>query len=76
MAKKLLDKVTLAQAYQGARGIPALVTETSLLDANEGIRFRGFSIPELARKAAKGGRRQGALPGRPVLPDAYRRAAC
>lgn len=28
------------------RGIKALVTETSVLDADEGIRFRGLSIPE------------------------------
>lgn len=48
-----LGNVTLAQAYQGMRGIPGLVTETSLLDANEGIRFRGFSIPELREKLPK-----------------------
>jgi citrate synthase len=48
-----LDDVTIAQAYQGMRGIPGLVTETSLLDANEGIRFRGFSIPELREKLDK-----------------------
>lgn len=42
-----LGEVTVAQAYQGMRGVPGLVTETSLLDANEGIRFRGYSIPEL-----------------------------
>jgi citrate synthase len=29
------------------------VTETSLLDANEGIRFRGYSIPELKDKLPK-----------------------
>lgn len=51
--EKVLDQVTIAQAFQGARGIPALVTETSLLDANEGIRFRGFSIPELREKLPK-----------------------
>lgn len=34
------------QAYGGMRGIKGLVYETSLLDAEEGIRFRGFSIPE------------------------------
>ncbi len=51
--EKVLDKVTLAQAFQGARGIPALVTETSLLDANEGIRFRGYSIPELREQLPK-----------------------
>jgi citrate synthase len=27
-----------------------LLTETSLLDAEEGIRFRGYSIPELSEK--------------------------
>lgn len=48
-----LGETTIAQAYQGARGIPALITETSLLDANEGIRFRGFSIPELREKLPK-----------------------
>ncbi len=48
-----VDEVTLAQIYQGMRGITGLVTETSLLDANEGIRFRGFSIPELQDKLPK-----------------------
>jgi citrate synthase len=50
---KELDKITIGQAYQGMRGVPGLVTETSLLDANEGIRFRGFSIPELRQKLPK-----------------------
>src|SRR6187402_3001265 len=50
---KVLDKVTIAQAYQGMRGIPGLITETSLLDSNEGIRFRGYSIPELREKLPK-----------------------
>jgi citrate synthase len=35
------------------RGMTGLVTETSLLDANEGIRFRGYSIPELKDKLPK-----------------------
>ncbi|MEI8109342.1 MAG: citrate (Si)-synthase, eukaryotic [Chitinophagia bacterium] len=43
-------EVTLSQIYQGMRGITGLVTETSLLDAQEGIRFRGYSIPELQSK--------------------------
>jgi citrate synthase len=51
--EKVLDKVTVAQAYQGMRGIPGLITETSLLDSNEGIRFRGFSIPELRERLPK-----------------------
>jgi len=55
---KKIGEVTLAQVYQGMRGITGLVTETSLLDAQEGIRFRGYTIPELQQKlpsAIKGG---------------------
>ena len=33
--------------------LQGLVTETSLLDAQEGIRFRGYSIPELQKKLPK-----------------------
>lgn len=32
--------------YGGMRGIKGLVCETSVLDPDEGIRFRGLSIPE------------------------------
>ncbi len=54
---KKIGEVTLSQIYQGMRGITGLVSETSLLDAQEGIRFRGYTIPELAEKLpkAKGG---------------------
>src|SRR5438552_5499833 len=48
-----IGEVKLAQIYQGMRGITGLVTETSLLDAQEGIRFRGYSIPELGEKLPK-----------------------
>ncbi len=48
-----IGEVTLAQAYQGMRGITGLVTETSLLDSEEGIRFRGYTIPELQEKLPK-----------------------
>jgi citrate synthase len=48
-----IGEVTLSQIYQGMRGMTGLVTETSLLDANEGIRFRGYSIPELQQKLPK-----------------------
>ncbi len=48
-----IGEVTLAQAYQGMRGITGLVTETSLLDSEEGIRFRGYTIPELQQKLPK-----------------------
>ncbi len=50
---KKIGEVTLAQVYQGMRGITGLVTETSLLDAQEGIRFRGYTIPELREKLPK-----------------------
>ena len=55
--EKKIGEITLAQVYQGMRGMTGLVTETSLLDAQEGIRFRGYSIPELQAKLpkAKGG---------------------
>jgi citrate synthase len=45
-----IGEVTLAQVYQGMRGITGLVSETSLLDSQEGIRFRGYTIPELQQK--------------------------
>ena len=48
-----IGEVTLVQIYQGMRGITGLVTETSLLDAQEGIRFRGYSIPELQERLPK-----------------------
>ena len=44
---KSLGEITVAQIYQGMRGINALICETSKLDPEEGIRFRGYSIPEL-----------------------------
>jgi citrate synthase len=50
---KKIGEVTLSQVYQGMRGITGIVTETSLLDAHDGIRFRGFSIPELQQKLPK-----------------------
>jgi citrate synthase len=55
--KSELGKVTVDMAIGGMRGIPGLLWETSLLDAEEGIRFRGYSIPELQEKlpAAKEG---------------------
>jgi citrate synthase len=50
---KVIGEVQLSQIYQGMRGITGLLTETSLLDAFEGIRFRGYSIPELREKLPK-----------------------
>jgi citrate synthase len=59
---KVIGEVTLSQIYQGMRGITGLVTETSLLDAQEGIRFRGYSIPELREKLPKAPGGQEPLP--------------
>jgi citrate synthase len=39
--------------YGGMRGIKGLVTETSVLDPDEGIRFRGYSIPECQKLLPK-----------------------
>ncbi len=50
---KKIGEVTLAQIYSGMRGMTGLVTETSLLDPQEGIRFRGYSIPEIQEKLPK-----------------------
>lgn len=43
----IVDQVTLEQVLGGARGIKMMLWETSQLDAIKGIRFRGYSIPEL-----------------------------
>ena len=52
-----LGEVTVAQAYGGMRGIKCIVWEPSALDPNEGIRFRGCTIPELRERLprAEGG---------------------
>jgi len=59
---KVIGEVNLSQIYQGMRGITGLVTETSLLDAQEGIRFRGYSIPELQDKLPKAPKGEQPLP--------------
>ena len=48
-----ISEVTVAQAYGGMRGVKCMVTETSALDPYEGIRFRGYNIPELREKLPK-----------------------
>lgn len=51
---KKVDEVTLSQILGGARGIKMMVWETSELDPIDGIRFRGYSIPELQELLPKG----------------------
>lgn len=47
---KVIAQVTIGQVLSGMKGIPLLVTDTSKLDPEEGIRFKGYSIPELQQK--------------------------
>ena len=58
---KICDKVTIDQLIGGARSIKSMLWETSLLDPMEGIRFRGYTIPELQEKlpSFKGGPKDG-----------------
>lgn len=42
-----VDDVTIGQIYGGMRDVKVLVTDISYVDPAEGIRFRGYSIPEV-----------------------------
>ncbi|HEX5044787.1 MAG TPA: citrate (Si)-synthase, eukaryotic [Candidatus Polarisedimenticolaceae bacterium] len=59
--RKIAD-VTISQAYQGMRDVKCMVTETSAVDPMEGIRYRGFTIPELQEKLPKAPGGQEPLP--------------
>ncbi len=48
-----LGEVTIGQAIGGMRGVKCLTTDISYLDPMEGIRFRGFTIPETLEKLPK-----------------------
>ena len=48
-----LSDATVGKAYGGMRDIISLVYEPSLLDKNEGIRFRNLTIPECQVKLPK-----------------------
>lgn len=48
-----LGEYTVSQVYQGMKGMIGMVTETSRLDPEEGIRFRGYTIPELRKQLPK-----------------------
>ncbi len=49
----VLSEVTIAQIYGGMRGVKGLVCDTSYLDPYEGIRFRGYTIPETLKMLPK-----------------------
>jgi len=48
-----VGEVNIGQVIGGARDVKCLVTDISYLDPNEGIRFRGMTIPEVMEKLPK-----------------------
>ena len=48
-----VGEVTIAQVIGGMRGVKSLTTDISYLDPMEGIRFRGYTIPEVLEKLPK-----------------------
>ncbi|BFZ61074.1 citrate (Si)-synthase [Saitoella coloradoensis] len=50
---KVIQEVTLDQVYGGMRGIKSMVWEGSVLDSEEGIRFRGLTIPDCQAQLPK-----------------------
>jgi len=49
----VVDQVTVGQVYGGMRSVKSLVTDISYVDPNEGIRFRGYTIPEVLEMLPK-----------------------
>jgi len=49
----VVGEVTIAQIIGGMRGIKSLVTDISYLDPMEGIRYRGYTLPEVFNKLPK-----------------------
>lgn len=48
-----VGEVNIGQVYGGMRDVKGLVTDISYVDPSEGIRFRGYTIPELLEKLPK-----------------------
>lgn len=49
----VIDQTTISQVFGGMRGMKSMIWETSELDSNDGIRFRGYSIRELRKMLPK-----------------------
>ncbi len=49
----IIDEVKVSQVIGGMRGIKSLVTDISYLDPLEGIRYRGYTLPEVLEKLPK-----------------------
>ncbi len=48
-----IDTIAVSQVIGGMRGLKSMLWETSALDPDSGIRFRGYTIPELREKLPK-----------------------
>jgi citrate synthase len=53
MGDTVIDEVTISQVIGGMRGLKSLVTDISYLDPNEGIRYRGYTLPQVFEKLPK-----------------------
>ena len=49
----VVGEVTISQIYGGMRDVKGLVTDISYVDPDEGIRLRGYTIPEVLEKLPK-----------------------
>lgn len=49
----VIDTVTVEKLFGGMRSLKCLVTDISYLDPMEGIRYRGYTLPEVFKKLPK-----------------------
>ncbi len=52
---KVVGEVTVGQVIGGMRGVKSLITDISYLDPEEGIRYRGYTLPEVMKLLPKVG---------------------
>ena len=50
---RVIKDIKVDDAIMGMRGLPAMFWEGSSLDPNDGITFRGHSIPEFVKQSQK-----------------------
>ena len=62
-ANTVIGEVTIGAVMGGMRGLPGMHYETSKLDANEGIAYRGHSLREVQAKGPK------TIPGGEPIPE-------
>lgn len=51
--EQVINDVTVQQIIGGMRGIKSLISDISYLDPYEGIRYRGYTLPEVFEKLPK-----------------------